>query len=134
MCAKSLQLCPALCDPMDCSLPSSSVHGDSPGKSTGVGCHALTPGDLPHPGIKPVSLMSPALQVGSLPPVPYIVSTVICFKQTRGLWRHGFNPWVRKMLWRRAWHPTAVLLPGESPWTEELGGLQSMGWQRAGHD
>ena len=25
--AKSLQLCPALCDPMDCSLPGSSVHG-----------------------------------------------------------------------------------------------------------
>ena len=28
------------------------------------------PGDLPHPGIKPVSLMSPAFQVGSLPLVP----------------------------------------------------------------
>ena len=25
--AKSLQLCPTLCDPMDCSLPVSSVHG-----------------------------------------------------------------------------------------------------------
>ena len=25
--AKSLQLCPALCDPMDCSLPGSSIHG-----------------------------------------------------------------------------------------------------------
>ena len=27
--------------PWDCSLPGSSVHGDSPGKNTGVGCHAL---------------------------------------------------------------------------------------------
>ena len=27
MCAKSLQLCPNLCDPMDCSPPGSSVHG-----------------------------------------------------------------------------------------------------------
>ena len=26
---------------MDCSLPGSSVHGDSPGKNTGVGCHPL---------------------------------------------------------------------------------------------
>ena len=26
---------------MDCTLPGSSVHGESPGKSTGVGCHAL---------------------------------------------------------------------------------------------
>ena len=29
------------CDPMDYSLPGSSVHGDFPGKSTGVGCHFL---------------------------------------------------------------------------------------------
>ena len=35
------QSCPALCDPMDCSPPGSSVHGNSPGKDTGVGCHAL---------------------------------------------------------------------------------------------
>ena len=33
--------------------------------------------------------------------------------------RHGFNPWVRKIPWRRKWQPTPVLLPGESPWTEE---------------
>ena len=26
----------------------------------------------------------------------------------------GFNPWVRKILWRRAWQPIPVLLPGES--------------------
>ena len=39
--APSLLLCLTLCDPMDCSLPGSSVHGDSPGKNTGVGCHAL---------------------------------------------------------------------------------------------
>ena len=36
-----VQLCPTLCDPMDCSPPGSSVHGDSPGKNTGVGCHAF---------------------------------------------------------------------------------------------
>ena len=28
-------------DPMDCNPPGTSVHGDSPGKNTGVGCHAL---------------------------------------------------------------------------------------------
>ena len=27
--------------PMDCSLPGSSVHGDSPGKNTAVGCHVM---------------------------------------------------------------------------------------------
>ena len=41
------QLCPTLCDPMDCSLPSSSVCGDSPGKNTRVGCHALLQGIFP---------------------------------------------------------------------------------------
>ena len=42
----------------------------------------------------------------------------------------GFNPWVGKIPWRRAWKPTPVLLPGESSWTEESGRLrQSMGSQ-----
>ena len=33
--------CLTLCDPTDCNPPCSSVHGDSQGKNTGVGCHAL---------------------------------------------------------------------------------------------
>ena len=37
--------------------------------------------------------------------------------------RPGFNPWVGKIPWRRAWQPTPVCLPGESPWTEEPGRL-----------
>ena len=48
--------------------------------------------------------------------------------------RHGLDPWVRKIPWRRVWWPTPVFLSGESPWTEEPGGLQSMGSQRVGHD
>ena len=28
--------------------------------------------------------------------------------------RPGFNPWIRKILWRRKWQPTPVLLPGKS--------------------
>ena len=35
------QFCLTLSDPMDCSLPGSSVHRDSPGKDSGVGCPAL---------------------------------------------------------------------------------------------
>ena len=46
----------------------------------------------------------------------------------------GFDPWVGKIPWRRKWQPTPVFLPGESPWTEEPGRLQSMGWQRLRHD
>ena len=39
--------------------------------------------------------------------------------------------WLGSLGWedllRRAWQPTPVFLPGESPWTEETGGLLSMG-------
>jgi len=50
---------------MDGSPPGSSVFGDSPGKNTGVGC--LPSGDLPNPGIKPVSPVASALQADPLP-------------------------------------------------------------------
>ena len=39
--------------PMDYNLPGSSVHGDSPGKNTGVGCHALLQGIFPTQGLNP---------------------------------------------------------------------------------
>ena len=35
------QLCPTLSDPMDCSLPGSSMHGILQARGTGVGCHCL---------------------------------------------------------------------------------------------
>ena len=40
----------------------------------------------------------------------------------------------QKIPWRRAWQPTPVFLPGESPWTEEPGRLQSIRSQRVRHD
>ena len=61
MLTQPLQSCPTLCDLMDCSPPGLLCPWDSPSENTGVGCHFLLQGDLPHPGIKPVSLMSPAL-------------------------------------------------------------------------
>ena len=48
--------------------------------------------------------------------------------------RYRFDPCVRKVPWRRAWQPTPVFLPGEFPWTEEPGGLQSIVLQRVRHD
>ena len=48
---KLLQLHLTLCDPMDCSPPGSSVHGDFPGKNTRVGCHALLQGIYPTQGL-----------------------------------------------------------------------------------
>ena len=40
--------------------PGSSLHGDSPGRNTRVGC-CPPPGDLPDSGIEPTSLTSPVL-------------------------------------------------------------------------
>ena len=39
----------------------------------------------------------------------------------------------REIPWR-TWQPTPIFLPGEFSWTEELGGVQSIGSQRVGHD
>ena len=49
------------------SQPGSSVHGDSPGESTGMGCHPLLQGKLSNQGIKP---RSSASQADSLPSEP----------------------------------------------------------------
>ena len=46
-CAKSLQSCPALYNPIDCSPTGSSVPGITPDKNTGVGCHVILQGNLP---------------------------------------------------------------------------------------
>ena len=59
--SKSLQLCPTICDPVDCSLSGSPVHGLL--QATGE-LPFPSPGDLPDPWIKPVSLMSPELAGG----------------------------------------------------------------------
>ena len=52
---------PTLCDSWDCSPPGSSVHEDSLGKNTGLGCHALLQGIFP----TRIELRSPALQADS---------------------------------------------------------------------
>ena len=47
------QSCLTLCDPMDCSPPDSSVHGDSLGKNTGVGSLSRVQGIFPTQGLSP---------------------------------------------------------------------------------
>ena len=75
------QLCLTLCDPMDCSPPGSSAHGDSPGKNTGACCHALLQGIFLTQGWNP-----------GLPHCRQILSRLshhkteihICSKETKG--------------------------------------------------
>ena len=49
---------------MDCSLPTSSVHGLLQARILEWVCHALLQGNLPNPGIEPASLTSPTLGGG----------------------------------------------------------------------
>ena len=63
--------CPTLCEPKDCSPPGTSVREDSPGKNTGVGCHALLQGIFPS---WELNSGLPLLQADSLPFEPNVVS------------------------------------------------------------
>ena len=65
--AKLLQSCPTPCDPMDCSLPGSSVHGILQAR-IGEWVACSPPGELPCPGIEPGSIMPPALAGGFFTP------------------------------------------------------------------
>ena len=81
-----VQSCLTLCNPMDSKYPARHLcPWNSPGKNTGVGCHSLTPGDLPNPGIKPaLRERRPALKVVSspseLPGKPFEVCNSVAFR------------------------------------------------------
>ena len=66
VCAKSLQFCPTLCDPVDCS-PRLLYPRDSPGKNTGLGCCFLLQGIFLTPGSNLHLLHLLHWQAGSLP-------------------------------------------------------------------
>ena len=51
VCAQLLSHVQLFVTPMDCSPPWSSVHRDSPGQNTGLGCHALLQGLFPTQGL-----------------------------------------------------------------------------------
>ena len=69
-CSQLLQSCLTLWDPVDCSPPDSSVHGDSPGKYIGTRWHALLQGIFLTQGSHLCLLCLLHWQVGSLPLVP----------------------------------------------------------------
>ena len=52
----------------------------------------------------------------------------ICLKTRR--W--GFNPWGRKIPWRRKWQPTPIFMPGKSLRQGNLAGYSSCGCKRVG--
>ena len=64
---KFLQSYINLCNPINCGLPGSSCPWDSPGKSAGVGCHALLQGNFLTQGSNPHLLCLLHWKVGFLP-------------------------------------------------------------------
>ena len=62
------------------------------------------------------------MQVRDLEGLPQCVSGGICL-QCRRQRKHRFDPWFRKIPWRRKWLPTDSILAWEIPWTEKTGGL-----------
>ena len=59
---------------------------------------------------------------------------IVCKESLQKCGRPGFDSWVGKIPWRRAWQPTPVFLPGESPWKRSLEGYSLKGSQRIWHD
>ena len=62
------QSCPALCDPVNCSMPGSSLSMEFSRQESWSGLPLPSPGDLPNPGIKP---RSPALAGGFFTTEPH---------------------------------------------------------------
>ena len=85
VCVLSRFSCVRLYDPMDCSLPGSSVHGDSPGKNTGVVCHSLLQGIFLTQGLNLCLLCLLHWQGDSLPLAPPVVAVVQSLSHV-GLW------------------------------------------------
>ena len=48
-------------------------------------------------------------------------------KHLPAVWETGFDPWVRKIPWRRKWQPTPVFLPGKSHGRRSLVGYSPWG-------
>ena len=113
------QSCPTLSDPMDCSLPGSSIHGIFQAKYwSGVPLPLFTK--------SVIFLNHDQLLAASL--VAQIVKNLPAMQETQVSSLDQEDPLEKSMA-----TPSSILA-WRSPWIEEYGGLQSMGSQRVGHD
>ena len=83
-----------------------------------------SPGDVPDPGIEPRSPTCHADAGRRFPSGSEVKASACVFLECR---RPGFDPWVRKIPWRRKWQPTPVFLPGESHAGRSLVGYSPWG-------
>ena len=136
---------------------------DSPGKNTGVGCHFLlqcmkvkSESEVAQstPTLRnPMDCSLPGSSINGIFQARVLEWDALAFSVLAITYcvKYGFpggsdgkesasnmedlgSTQVGKIPWRKAWQSIPVFLPGESPWTEEPGGLQSMGSQRVRHN
>ena len=86
MCMSVAQSCPTLCDPVDCSLPGSSMEFSRQEYWTGLSFPF--PGDLLHPGIES---RSPALQADSNTESQILQTPVLCRSPSLPHWKYGME-------------------------------------------
>ena len=84
------------------------VHGDSPDKNTGVGCHSLLQGIFPTQGLN-LGLLH-CMQILYHLSHQRSPRTLLEIFKKLPRWHSGrFDPWVRKIPWSRKWQPTPFL-------------------------
>ena len=80
------QSCPTFCNPTDCSLPGSSVHGIL---QAGVGCHSLLPGVFPtqgsNPGLQHCRQILNCWTTKEVPKGLFVIFKLVCLKSLRQL-------------------------------------------------
>ena len=101
-----------------------------PGSSAGkeYACNAGVPGLIPGSGSSPAEGISYPFQYSWVSLVAQMV------KNPPAMWETWVQLLDGKIPWKKARQPIPVFLCGESPWTEEPGGLQSVGLQRVRHN
>ena len=116
-----------------------SAYGDSPGKNTGVSCHAFHQGIIPAQGLNPglphnrtiLYRLSHQGRLLAIIGLPWWLSGKESTCQHR---RCMFNPWVRKIPWRRKWQHTPAFLPGKSHGRRSLEVYSPWGCKRVRYD
>ena len=109
------QSCPTLCDPVDCSPPSSSVHGILQARV--LECVAISLAHVYRRHDHPDILIG-AFVLG----IPRWHNGKTSAYQCWGCKRLRFDSWVGKIPWRREWQPTPVFLPEEFQGQRSLAG------------
>ena len=104
-----------LCNPMDCSMPGFRVLYCLPNFAQNMSIESM--------------MLSNHLTYGSQIIILYTLNLYSAVYR-----RLRFNPWVRKIPWRKKYQPAPVVLPGKSHGQKSLVGYSPWGRRRVGHN